>query len=139
MKVDAPASLAAAAAARRAASAVAPGFVVPMEAAPRPTQTAPAAQAASLTQMGALLALQGADEPGERRRRATRRAGDLLDQLEDLRMATLGGGVTRAQVARLAVALREQRDAVDDPELTALLDDVELRAEVELAKLQRAL
>ncbi|MFM1975715.1 MAG: Class flagellar assembly regulator, partial [Pseudomonadota bacterium] len=31
------------------------------------------------------------------------------------------------------------RDAVDDPALNALLDDVELRAEVELAKLERAL
>jgi hypothetical protein len=54
-------------------------------------------------------------------------------------VSILGGGVSREQVARLSQALREHRDAVDDPALNTLLDDVELRAEVELAKLERAL
>jgi hypothetical protein len=95
--------------------------------------------ATSIANVGALLALQGEDDVAERRRRAARRSSTLLDQLEDIRVSILGGGVSREQVARLSQALREHRDAVDDPALNTLLDDVELRAEVELAKLERAL
>jgi hypothetical protein len=95
--------------------------------------------ATSIANVGALLALQGEDDVVERRRRATRRSSTLLDQLDEIRVAILGGGVSREQVARLSQTLREHRDGVDDPALNGLLDDVELRAEVELAKLERAL
>lgn len=139
MKVQGPSSSTAAGAPRRAGGAVAPGFVLPMdemETAGGVSRTAPTS---SLTSLGALLALQSEDDVGERRRRATRRSNDLIDQLDGIRLAVLGGGVTREQVARLSRTLRENRDQSGDPTLEALLDDIELRAEVELAKLERAL
>jgi hypothetical protein len=92
-----------------------------------------------LTNIGALLALQSQDDVAERRRRAAKRSTTLLDQLDEIRIAILGGGVSRDQVSALAATLRDYRDQVDDPTLSAILDDVELRAEVELAKLERAL
>lgn len=142
MKIEATSSAAQAAAARRTSAAAAPGFALPAgPAAPaaQAGQAAPATASAALASVGALLALQGEDGPLERRRRATRRADDLLGQLEDLRLATLSGTVSRAQAARLALTLRDRREDVDDPELRQLLDAVELRAEVELAKLDQAL
>jgi hypothetical protein len=93
----------------------------------------------NLTNVGALLALQTQDDVTERRRRATQRSNTLLDQLDGIRISILGNGVSREQVAALSKTLREYRDQVDDPGLEAILDDVELRAEVELAKLERAL
>ena len=124
---------------KRTNSAAAPGFVLPSQAETGPAQVGRTQASASLANVGALLALQGQDDVEARRRRATKRTYSLLDQLDALRVAILSDGVSRAQVNLLAATLREQRDMIDDPELTAILDDVELRAEVELAKLERAL
>jgi Class II flagellar assembly regulator len=138
MKVQGPSSSTSAAGAKRIGGAIAPGFVLPSEDLSGPTSVSRTAPAASLSNIGALLALQGEDDVSERRRRATRRTNSLLDQLDGIRLAILGEGVSREQVAALANTLREYRDQVDDPGLNAILDDVELRAEVELAKLERA-
>lgn len=139
MKVQGPSSSLAAGNTKRAGGTIAPGFVLPSDGLGAASSVSRAAPAAGLTNLGALLALQGEDDVTERRRRATKRSNTLLDQLDGIRIAILEGGVTREQVAALAVTLREHRDAVEDPGLNAILDDVELRAEVELAKLERAL
>lgn len=139
MKVQGPSSSLAAGNVKRAGGVVAPGFVLPGDGLGAATSVSRAVPAASLSNIGALLALQGEDDVQERRRRATRRSNSLLDQLDGIRLAILGDGVSREQVASLANTLREYRDQVDDPGLNAILDDVELRAEVELAKLERAL
>ncbi|MBI1406124.1 MAG: flagellar assembly protein FliX [Caulobacter sp.] len=88
--------------------------------------------------LDALLALQETDGPTERRRKAVRRAGRILDVLEDLRIAVLDGEVSGANLDRLMRAVRDQRDHTDDPGLEGLLNDIETRAAVELAKLERA-
>jgi hypothetical protein len=139
MKVQGPSSSTSAIGAKRTGGAVAPGFVLPSQEMGSAASVARAAPSAGISNIGALLALQGEDDVTERRRRATRRSNNLLDQLDGIRVAILGDGVSREQVARLASSLREYRDNVDDPALNAILDDVELRAEVELAKLERAL
>jgi Class II flagellar assembly regulator len=138
MKVQGPSSTQAAQNAKRA-GIVAPGFILPsvdLNATGAATRTQPPTH---LTNIGALLSLQSEDDVTERRRRATRRSNTLLDQLDGIRISILSGGVSRDQVAALSSTLREYRDQVDDPGLNAILDDVELRAQVELAKLERAL
>lgn len=139
MKVQGPSSSTSAIGAKRAGGSVAPGFVLPFDEVGTPSPVSRAASTAGISNIGALLALQSDDDITERRRRATRRSNSLLDQLDGIRLAILGDGVSREQVAHLATTLREYRDQVDDPALNALLDDVELRAEVELAKLERAM
>ena len=84
--------------------------------------------------LDALIALQQVDEAGERRRRAARRGGRLLDLLDRLRLAMLGGEPGEAELKALAEAAREQREATDEPGLEAVLDQIESRAAVELAK-----
>ena len=53
-------------------------------------------------------------------------------------MALLGGELSQAQLDRLSRAVREQRSATEDPKLEAVLDEIETRAAVELAKLEWA-
>jgi len=103
-----------------------------------PAQVSGAAGVSSVMGVQALLALQDVESPTERKRRSVRRAGKLLDQLEDLKVALLGGELSQSQLDGLARAVREQRSATDDPKLEAVLDEIETRAAVELAKLEAA-
>jgi hypothetical protein len=84
--------------------------------------------------MDALLALQEVDGPIERRRRAVRRGGRLLDALDQVKLALLGGESAGPALERLAAAAREQRVGSFDPGLDGVLDEIETRAAVELAK-----
>lgn len=84
----------------------------------------------------ALLALQDAGGPLEGRRRSLRRASRLLDVLDDLKVALIDGLLRPDQIRSLASAIAEQRAATGDPRLETLLDEIETRAAVELAKLE---
>jgi hypothetical protein len=103
--------------------------------------TAGAAQAsgvARVSSLDALMALQEVGGPLERRRRAVNRGGRLLDALDDLRVGVLEGTVSPASMEALTRAVREQRQLTDDPGLEGVLDEIETRAAVELAKLEMA-
>lgn len=98
--------------------------------------SAPAASAgaSAVSDLSALMALQGVDNPTERRRRAVRRGRGLLDRLDDLKIALLSGEADEGALDRLASHLREERQDDTDPALNSLLDQIDLRAAVELAK-----
>lgn len=87
----------------------------------------------------ALLAVQGVGDALEResRQRQIKRGEDILDQLEDLRHGLLMGEIPKDKLIALAQMVRSRRDNVADPRLANVLDEIELRAEVELAKLSR--
>ena len=93
---------------------------------------------AGVNSIGALLALQDVEGPLERRRRSVNRAGRILDRLDALKIGMLEGGVSRGNLGGLMEAVRDQRAATDDPGLEGVLDEIELRAAVELAKFERA-
>ncbi len=59
----------------------------------------------------------------------------LLDVLDDLKLALLEGGVPKSRLVALMDLLKSRRDETSDPRLEAVLDEVEVRAAVELAKL----
>ena len=59
----------------------------------------------------------------------------MLDELEQIRLGLLLGQIPRARLEQLAQMVRARREQLDDPKLIAILDDIELRAAVELAKL----
>jgi hypothetical protein len=67
--------------------------------------------------------------------RSKRRAEDILDRLEELRLGLLAGTIPRDRLESLEQIVREHRDQVADPRLGEILDEIELRARVELAKL----
>ena len=115
------------------------GFnVTGVSAPPAPTQVSSVSGVSSVMGVEALLALQDVESPTERRRRSVGRAGRLLDELDQIKIALLGGDLSQEQLDRLARAVREQRSATDDPKLEAVLDEIETRAAVELAKLEAA-
>lgn len=90
--------------------------------------------ASAIGSVDALLALQGGGDYREARKQATDRAFSLLDVLDDLKIALLEGRVQRQTLVRLMETLKSERDQTGDPGLEAALDEVELRAAVELAK-----
>jgi hypothetical protein len=92
--------------------------------------------AASLASISALLALQS-DEAGDRRRLSLRRGHDLLDRLDKLKAGLLAGRVDAASLHGLAKQLATAREASGDAGLDEVLAQIELRAQVELAKLER--
>jgi hypothetical protein len=96
-------------------------------------ETTPAAPLASV---GMYAALQAAEHGTARqqRREAIDHADDLLNDLEDLRIGLITGNYTKTQMQNLAIRVQKRRATITDPALMALLEDIELRAAVELAK-----
>jgi hypothetical protein len=84
------------------------------------------------------MALQGVEEPGERRRRAVARGRTALDALDALKIGLLSGEFDAATVARLKAAVAGLKDGSGDPLLDGVLAEIELRVEVELAKMEPA-
>ncbi|KAK0351211.1 hypothetical protein LTR94_025876 [Friedmanniomyces endolithicus] len=111
------------------------GFSLGQAPAPASTSaTTASAPASSVADVSALMALQGVEGPLERRRRAVKRGAGLLDRLDEMKMALLSGEGDAASLERLARTLREERPDDADPGLKAVLDEIDLRASVELAK-----
>ncbi|HAQ34208.1 MAG TPA: flagellar biosynthesis protein FlgI, partial [Alphaproteobacteria bacterium] len=101
---------------------------------PASTRAAVSTSAASAVgSVDALLALQGVGDFREAKRQATERAMSLLDVLDDLKLALLEGGVPKSRLVALMDLLKSRRDETSDPRLEAVLDEVEVRAAVELA------
>lgn len=115
------------------------GFQLPQAAGPSgPSLVARTSGAAGVMSVDALLALQDVGGPLERRRRSVRRAGRLLDVLDEVKVNMLSGDLSAGDLDKLVVALRDERHATDDDRLEDVLNEIETRAAVELAKLERA-
>ncbi len=98
----------------------------------RAATTAPVAAAASLDY---LLALQGVDDPLRGRKKKTvNLARTLLDELEEVKADLLGGQLSPDRLNHLMTMVAQGRER-SEPALDAVLDDIELRVRVELAKL----
>ena len=96
-------------------------------------QPRPVANLAPTTSIDALLALQAVVDPIARRRKLVRRGKQLVDALEGLRADLLAGNLSDGRLNQLMAVMSQARDR-GDPGLDSLLDDIELRARVELAK-----
>jgi hypothetical protein len=83
--------------------------------------------------MDSLLALQEVDSD-ESRGAVQRHAEDLLDELDELRHGLLMGALSRSKLTRLRTLITARRKTANDPRLADILDEIELRAAVELAK-----
>lgn len=110
------------------------GFSLPSGAASGPGAASAASAAGGVAGVSALMALQGVEDATERRRRAMRRGGGLLDRLDELKLMMLAGQDGVGVLNTLARAVREERPDCADPGLDAVLDQIDLRAAVELAK-----
>jgi hypothetical protein len=101
---------------------------------PSASEARPAHAPTSLTGIDALMALQGVEDATERRRRAVARGRNALDILDEIKIGLLAGTLDAGTVARLKSAAADLKGSSGDPGLDAVLAEIELRVEVELAK-----
>lgn len=87
-----------------------------------------------LAPVDSLLAAQEVDDPADRPAKARQRAEDILDRLDRVRHGLLAGAFSRRDLVSLARLVRIEKMEINDPKLTEILDQIELRAEIELAK-----
>jgi hypothetical protein len=98
---------------------------------------APATGVSGPAAVGALLSVQEASDQADERARGLAHGGDLLRELEQIRMGLLLGTIPKSQLERLTRLLRERRGAYADPRLNEIVAQIEVRAAVELAKFER--
>jgi hypothetical protein len=99
---------------------------------------APVSASTPLSGVDALIALQEMADPLNGRSKAARRGRDMLDLLDEVRAGLLDGQVSRSTLNSLTALVSVQREDFVDPHLAEVLDEIDLRARVELAKLNFA-
>lgn len=87
--------------------------------------------------LDSILTLQGMEDSTDGRSKGLAHGEQLLDLLDAVRDGLLAGGIPRATLGRLATAVTRRHDSFADPKLQDVLDQIELRAHVELAKLEQ--
>lgn len=95
----------------------------------------------SIAKVDALLAVQGTESSTERaaKQRMRERGDKILERLDRLKMGILNGGLTVGQVIDIADVVASHREKITDPELSSLLDEIDLRAQIEIAKMKKAM
>ncbi len=81
-----------------------------------------------------LIALQGLEDPTERKKCAVAKGRNALDVLDALKLGLLDGSGDRSTLARLQVADEGLTEETGDPGLDTVLSEINLRVAVELAK-----
>jgi Class II flagellar assembly regulator len=120
MRILAPNGTVIATATPTARRATGTGFTVEEENAPR--STAPAGGPRAVGGIDALIALQGVEDPLERRKRGVKRGRIAL-------------AFSAATLSNLRSAAAQLKLSSGDPDLDAVLAEIELRVEVEIAKM----
>lgn len=115
--------------ARRAAGGA---FTLNEQEAPRNTSAAGSLRAIST--VDALIALQGVEDPTERKKRAVVKGRNALDVLDKLKLSLLDGSVDGSTLSRLKVAAEGLTEESGDAGLDQVLGEIDLRVAVELAK-----
>jgi hypothetical protein len=104
----------------------------------KPADAHPPTPPTALGGLDALLAVQVAGDALQSRRKGVRRGRAMVDALDELKLALLAGRVPAAALDRLVGSVEGRERDTGDHRLESLLDEIELRARVELAKLRAA-
>lgn len=104
-------------------------------------ESAAATTSQSIAKVDSLLAVQATEDPTERAAKKRMRAlgSSILHELDKIRMAMLNGSLTVGHMVDIADVVASHREKISDPELTSIMDEIDLRAQVELAKMRMAL
>ncbi len=95
------------------------------------SHTGGAAQASNIE---SLLAIQEVGDATEGIKKAREQGERILDRLDEIRHDLLLGTLSPAKLDELGRMVKRQRVIVEDPRIKEVLDEIELRAAVELAK-----
>lgn len=101
--------------------------------------SAPVSGMSGIAVADAIFAAQLADgvEERERKKKQIKRGFTLLDKLEEIRQALLGGYISVDRLIEISRFVKEQGTTGSDPRLNEIIAEIELRVEVELAKLTK--
>ena len=135
MKITGPRSAGAAPSRPKRASRGTQGSGFSLQAADEMASAPRAGTAAPVGAVEGVFALQEVPDATDDRSRGFARGHDVLDRLEEIRLAVLGGAVPRDKLVELRQRVQARRRAEDDARLAAILDEIDQRAAVELAKL----
>ena len=119
---------------RSGASGDRAAFSSALEPAAPAVSTQSAAGLVGVSSVAAVMALQGAEDPLEKRKRVARRGRQMLESLDQLKLDLLDGRDTEATLTRMKTLIESAREQSDEPSLESLIDQIELRVEVEIAK-----
>lgn len=88
-----------------------------------------------------LLLAQESEDPREKssRKRMGKRAHDILKELDKIRLGMLTGTLSVGNLIDIADVVASHRERLQDAELSSLLDEIDLRAQIEIAKMRMAL
>jgi hypothetical protein len=101
------------------------------------TEAAAATSAtAAMTGMSGLIGINEVDEREHQRRKQVKRGRMTLEALEKVRDGLLIGRLPYSTLRSLERLIAEERALTTDPVLNGILDEIEVRAAVELAKLE---
>lgn len=99
----------------------------------------PAADISSVSSLDALLSLQEIPDDEITQRKALLQQGsDVVDALDGLRISLLSGHISKNVLERLKNLSVIKKRFMNDQRLSGIISDIELRAAVEIAKLERA-
>lgn len=133
MRVNGPNGTALAPAMPAAARRTPTGAFAPSEA-DAPQAQKPAVALRTLGGIDALIALQGIEDPTERRRRAVKHGRRALDTLDELKLGLLAGTLDQGMLLRLKSVAADLQHSSGDEKLDQILGEIDLRVAVELAK-----
>ena len=103
------------------------------------SESAHVSTSAPISNLGALLAVQEDGRRGskEANKRAKQRADEILKQLDKVKLGILRGDLPKSNLEELSRIISRSRENDIDPKLSEILDEIYLRAQVELAKYNR--
>jgi hypothetical protein len=95
-------------------------------------------EVSATAQMSGLFALQEVSDD-DVRKQLLKQGNNVLDSLENLRRGLLLGNMSMHVLRDIEHKIAAKRAIFNDPKLSAILDEIELRAAVEIAKLEMAI
>ena len=100
--------------------------------------SSPVGGSAGISVSDAIFAAQMVNgEEREKRRQMLRRGDTLLEKLEEIRDGLLLGYISKDKLIEISRYVRETKINTADEKLAELIGEIELRVEVELAKLMK--
>ncbi|MCE3232316.1 MAG: fliX [Rickettsiaceae bacterium] len=99
--------------------------------------SAVASETSAIGSVNSLFMLQEVEDEGYTSKKAVKYGSGILEYLEEIRVSLLTNSISPELVRKLDDMIKSWRDNITDPNLSSIIDDIELRAAVELAKLER--
>lgn len=118
----------------KSASKTGAKFSIPSEASTVSTSSN-VSSASPISSIDAIVALQGVEDAVSGNKKAVTLGNDLIERLEEIRHGLLIGSIPVERLQQLQVTLSKMDVKTEDPRLSEIIGEIELRAAVELAKL----